>query len=289
MPEPFASNRHHYIVSEADALPPGQIYPAYVCYADWTDGHSHMMHAHPDTAEILLILKGQGQYSIGLHRYPVAAGDVILCDPDVPHDEFPQTGEPYQTLCVGVKRAPAPDREPYRLLTPSMCPVFRKPEQFDDLAKLFLQMERHAAEKQAQYQTICAHLLFAALGLLQRMTGTQAGQAEPAESTVYAEIERYINTHFSEDLSIEQISRKFFISPYHLSHIFKQRTGCSPKQYILRRRIGEAQTRLCGTKDTVQRIAADVGFEDANYFSRLFAKYVGMSPAEYRNFRTEKK
>ena len=60
------------------------------------------------------------------------------------------------------------------------------------------------------------------------------------------------------------------------------------KQYILRRRVGEAQVMLYDTTDSISEIAQAVGFEDAAYFSRLFSKYVGMSPREYREFRIKK-
>ena len=79
----------------------------------------------------------------------------------------------------------------------------------------------------------------------------------------------------------------FFVSPYHLAHVFKQYTGYTLKQYILRRRIGEAQDRLSYSSDSITQIAREVGFEDSAYFSRIFTKYVGMSPKFYREYRTK--
>ncbi|WP_353963248.1 helix-turn-helix transcriptional regulator [Dysosmobacter welbionis] len=70
-----------------------------------------------------------------------------------------------------------------------------------------------------------------------------------------------------------------------MSHIFRQKTGYSLKQYVLRRRIGEAQMRLVNAQDSVQTISEAVGFADASYFSRIFSKYVGLTPTEYRKFR----
>ena len=99
------------------------------------------------------------------------------------------------------------------------------------------------------------------------------------------EITAYIHAHYAEDLSIEQLARQFYLSPYHLSHIFRQKTGYSLKQYVLRRRIGEAQMRLVNAQDSVQTISEAVGFADASYFSRIFSKYVGLTPTEYRKFR----
>ena len=88
-----------------------------------------------------------------------------------------------------------------------------------------------------------------------------------------------------EDLTLEQLSKLFYISPYHLSHMFKSKTGYSLKQYILRRRIGEAQTLLTDTNQNIHSIATAIGFNDSLYFSRIFAKYIGLSPSQYRNTR----
>ena len=88
-------------------------------------------------------------------------------------------------------------------------------------------------------------------------------------------------------MTIEQLVREFYVSPYHLSHMFREKTGYSLKQYLLRRRLGEAQMRLATTQDSIQAIAEAIGFEDASYFSRIFSKYIGMTPSEYRKKRTE--
>ena len=53
------------------------------------------MHCHERLAEVLLILKGSGRYTVDLRRYEVAAGDVVLCSGGALHDEFPQADQPY--------------------------------------------------------------------------------------------------------------------------------------------------------------------------------------------------
>ena len=84
---------------EAARLPQDRPYAAYICHYDWAEGeHATLMHCHERLAEVLLILKGSGRYTVDLRRYEVAAGDVVLCSGGALHDEFPQADQPYQTL-----------------------------------------------------------------------------------------------------------------------------------------------------------------------------------------------
>ena len=272
---------------EAERLPQDQPYVAYICYYDWTEGeHATLMHSHENLAEVLLILKGTGRYAVDLCRYEVSAGDVVLCNGGALHDEFPQADQPYQTLCVAIGNLHLPDLPPHSLLAPGRSPLFHQPEQFADLKQLFCQMDRYAAEREDGFQTLCQYLMLASLELIRRMTAGRKEAPVSQEDTTFGRVAKYIDQHYAEEFSIEQLGRLFYLSPYHLSHMFRQKTGYSLKQYVLRRRIGEAQMRLVNSLDSVQTISEAVGFEDASYFSRIFSKYVGLTPTEYRKFRT---
>lgn len=73
-----------------------------------------------------------------------------------------------------------------------------------------------------------------------------------------------------------------FLKRVILSHLFKEQTGYSPMNYVIRRRIGEAQTLLITTRDPIGEIAGRVGFANPNNFNIQFQKQVGLSLREYR-------
>ena len=271
---------------EAARLPQDRPYAAYICHYDWAEGErATLMHCHERLAEVLLVLTGSGRSTVDLRRYEVAAGDVVLCSGGALHDEFPQADQQYQTLCVAIGNLALADLPPYSLLSPDRCPLFHQPEQFADLKELVCLMDRYAAEREPGFQELCQHLMLAALELVRRMAAGRKEDLVTREDSTFGRVARYIDRHYAEDLSIEQLARQFYLSPYHLSHIFRQKTGYSLKQYVLRRRIGEAQMRLVNAQDSVQTISEAVGFADASYFSRIFSKYVGLTPTEYRKFR----
>ncbi|MNN42803.1 HTH-type transcriptional activator RhaS [compost metagenome] len=92
---------------------------------------------------------------------------------------------------------------------------------------------------------------------------------------------RWISLQFHQQISIDQIAATLGYHRGHLSKAFKQRTGLSPKQYLLKMRMDKAKGLLEGTL-SVDQVASSVGFNDALYFSKQFRKYFGIPPSEYR-------
>ena len=87
-----------------------------------------------------------------------------------------------------------------------------------------------------------------------------------------------------ETLRMSDLIERFHVSGSFLSHEFRKETGLSPKQYIVLRRIGEAQSLLENTNQSIGEIEAELGFSSGVHFSATFKKYVGMSPREYRKY-----
>ncbi|MGG4130782.1 AraC family transcriptional regulator [Paenibacillus illinoisensis] len=93
---------------------------------------------------------------------------------------------------------------------------------------------------------------------------------------------QYIQTHYREHMTLDTLAHHFNYSSRHLSMQFKRKTGSSPIDYLIQLRLTEAK-KLLGYSDTTLRdIAAEVGYSDVYYFSRLFKKHVGMPPIRYQ-------
>ena len=96
------------------------------------------------------------------------------------------------------------------------------------------------------------------------------------------EAQRYIDAHFTEELTMGELARHAFLSPSYLSHAFREWTGYSPKQYILLSRIALARELLTTTDYDVADIAGRCGFGDVSNFIRYFKKETGSTPGRYR-------
>ncbi|AIQ29982.1 AraC family transcriptional regulator [Paenibacillus sp. FSL P4-0081] len=92
---------------------------------------------------------------------------------------------------------------------------------------------------------------------------------------------RWISLQFHQQISIDHLASSLGYHRVHLSKAFKQRTGFSPKQFLLKKRMDKAR-QLLGSPLTIEQVASSVGFNDALYFSKQFRKHTGMPPSEYR-------
>ena len=81
---------------------------------------------------------------------------------------------------------------------------------------------------------------------------------------------------------IEDLARDAFVSPDHFRRLFKERTGITPKAWIIRCRIQKAKGLLLGSDYTIERIAELCGFQNVFFFSRQFKEKAGIPPSVYR-------
>lgn len=257
----------------------------YVCKNDAAnDTRPRIMHSHDDTVEILLIRSGTGVYVIGDKRYPVTPGDMIICNSGVLHDEVAETTIGISTYCCAATSVHLPNLPSNTLLPESMSPLLHCGDMFEKINDTFRMMFDEVFSGKPQSEEIAQYLLQALLIMICRLIDdTAVKHGETEDNPILGErIRSYINANYKEDICLNTIASALKISPFYLSHVFKQTTGYSPMQYISRRRIGEAQTLLISTKIPITKIAAMVGYGNPSHFNVIFTKYIGMAPRKYR-------
>ena len=94
---------------------------------------------------------------------------------------------------------------------------------------------------------------------------------------------RFLETHYTEDISLTDVANEFFVVPNYLAKKFKEKKNMTAMQYLENFRMEKAADYLRNTEQSVTEIAGKVGYNDANYFTRTFRKRYGISPREYRN------
>jgi AraC-like DNA-binding protein len=93
---------------------------------------------------------------------------------------------------------------------------------------------------------------------------------------------RYMQSQYAASLSLDDIADKAGLSKYHFSRVFLGKTGIQPMHYLRKIRIEKASALLSQTGKTLEIIARETGFDNSNYFIRVFKSLVGMTPNQYR-------
>ena len=97
----------------------------------------------------------------------------------------------------------------------------------------------------------------------------------------FSYILNYIDENLNVDISNELLSRMSYYSTDRFRHLFKEKTGMSPKQYVMEKRLKKAESLLTKGKKSITEISELCGFYDLAYFSKIFKKHFGTSPARY--------
>jgi AraC-like DNA-binding protein len=100
--------------------------------------------------------------------------------------------------------------------------------------------------------------------------------------TIVEKAESYIETNFSEDISIEEMAKNLHVNPSHLMRVFKKEKGMTISHYRNLRRIREAKELILFSRLPITEIAIMVGFSSPQYFSKLFKEEEGATPVQYK-------
>lgn len=248
--------------------------------------HPRVMHAHADAVELILICSGSSEYLIHDKKTVIEAGDLLVYNAGVVHDEVSGPDMEVGSYCVGVGGLHMPGLRENALISDEKGYVFPTGRYFEDMKELFVMMFRNLAAGEPHAELFCTSLLHALLVSVLTVTeGVGETRENPSDEPhiLGSRIKDYIDRHYMEPITLQSMGEALRISPYYLSHVFKQMSGYSPVQYLLRRRIGEAQTLLITTELSVARIAEMVGYDSQSYFNLQFTKNVGMPPSRYRH------
>lgn len=109
---------------------------------------------------------------------------------------------------------------------------------------------------------------------------------ELVRSRLINDVIAYFEDNLTTDFSFEKLAKLFHYNKKYLGRRFKKEVGVSMRIYLCQRRIEHAKNMLRGSDLTVTEIASKVGFENVSYFNRRFSQFVGMSPSEWRNQKT---
>jgi AraC-like DNA-binding protein len=157
------------------------------------------------------------------------------------------------------------------------------PELADELEEHFKVLVLETSKQREKWKERCAGILFDILILLYRnSTELFLIDKNSKDLNVIFAIKEYIDHHYSEPLNLDAVAGKFFINKYYLSHQFKEFMGYGFKKYIQLIRINKAKIMLQNTNLSINEISIRIGYDNINYFIRLFKEKEELTPYQYR-------
>jgi AraC family transcriptional regulator, arabinose operon regulatory protein len=231
-------------------------------------------------ALLLYCVKGGGWCELAGQLHTVRAGDLLVLPPGVPHTCGAHVSNPWT---VHWALAAGDDLREY---LNELGVSLRAPLVWmgDDLhaVRLFNEVVRTLQQEASflnllQASRALAHLL----ALMIRNRHEQSRDTSDSVQKV-AEGIIYMSEHLDEPMRVSALAALANLSPAHFSALFKEQTGCSPRDYLHLLRIHRACQLLRSTTLNVKEIGTRLGYQDQFHFSRQFKAFQGLSPSEYR-------
>ena len=252
------------------------------------DWHS-TLHMHPFT-EIFFITSGQGTFQIGDEVVSVKESDLILINPNCSHTERSvSSSNPLEyivfainNLAIGISPSTLNEDNSKDSLNTYKILNFnkKKSEILYNLNTLIKELE----EKNLNYELACKSILTLFLIQVMRNTSSDIFITENFEKVNIEcmKIKNYIDSHYSENITLDFLSNLTYVNKFHLVHLFTKEMGISPINYLINRRIDESKNLLITTNYSIRDISSIVGFSNSSYFSQMFKKIAGISPKDFR-------
>ena len=247
--------------------------------SDW----AFPLHAHDQDLEISLVQSGGGTFYCQGVSYPMNEGDLIIKNAGVIHGEHTSLERPMHQVCVSFSGMEEIPGHPGHLLPRFLSPVLPSGEDFPLLSAIFDYLASHWQTDAA----LCRQLLLPVLEIVKnKIAYRELHQRQPVPdgktAQTVSDAAEWIDGNYMQKITLDSLAERFFISPYYLEKKFKEYTGYSINQYVIDRRMGEAQRMLIFEEKPIKEIALSVGYDNLQYFYATFKKYAGKTPVDFR-------
>lgn len=252
------------------------------------------LHSH-DYYEFYFFLEGNVSIQVGEHLYPVKYGDVMLIPPYISHCPIiHSTDIPYRRFVFWISQDYcrylcniSPDyfylmeyvKKHRKYLFSNDRITFNSLQ--SQIMRLIEEMNADRFGKNTQISLYVNELV---LHLNRLVYERNMPKKKTHEISLYQNLIRYIENHLEQDLSLELLAKEFFVSKYHIAHVFKDNMGMSIHQYITKKRLELCRGAILSEMSITQAYQT-FGFGDYSSFYRAFKKEYGISPRDFKDMQ----
>ena len=241
--------------------------------------------------EMCIFLDDKAGHLIDGVWFDMRCCDIVALRPSLLHKTFYPEGQPSKRLIIQFSIPPMISafencmKSVYSIFEGD-CPIYRFEDPYKKAVLEKLNDIYYLSQNPNELTDLAIHnkfIEFLSLIYLYRDKNVYSNRSDFDNITnkVYS-ITAYIHSHFTEDISLESVSKEFFISSYYLSHQIKRITGFTLTDYVQLTRVRNAQTLLLSTDKPITDIAFLCGFSSFSQFNRAFNKFLHLSPSAFR-------
>jgi AraC-like DNA-binding protein len=246
-------------------------------------------HLH-DFISLIYILSGSCSYNVNNVIYQVKKGDLLICNTGTFHGRVLSEDEEVEEFHTGLNNIFIKGLPKDYLISEQSSPLvsFKKyGAEFCDCCNEMLQQRE---KDEPGYELIIKSLSIKMITLILKETyfsdvksDNNSFSFEAYDKTsIVSTILKFINENYENNISLDKISQNMYLSSVYISKIFKDETGDSPINYLIKVRLSKAKEMLENGSRSVKSIAENVGYHDVYHFSKLFKKYYGCAPSKYK-------
>lgn len=245
------------------------------------------LHTH-DYLFINYITSGFALYTIGDETYSVGKGEVVVINAHVPHCRE-SIGDEFTVFDMGItnfKRCHLPCNHFIENDTVPIIKLFHSEVAFYDCYReiLLLQASKEIGWKLMVKTLIMKQLVFLLRESLPHQAPSKSGYVvfdSYEKESITENMIAFILENYKSKITLDNLTKNSYLSSVYLSKVFKEATGETPINYLIKVRINKAKELLAEKILSMKEIAIEVGYEDYYYFSKLFKKNTGFSPRAY--------
>lgn len=256
----------------------------YISIARYSAEWNSTLHTHP-CAEVFFVTEGAGYLRTNDRTVPIDTNDFIIVNSNIEHTEVSSENKPLEYIVMGVDGLEAiPSNAENGENEDCGYSIIHFQTDGEQILFYLRCLLTEIENKHPGYHTVCQDLLEVVLMLLMRhsrftITFVPTAHRSSKECAI---VKRYIDNHFKESLTLDNLAAIAHVSKYYLVHAFSREYGTSPINYMLFCRIRESLYLLSKTRIPLSQISSMLGFSSPSYFSQSFRRVQGISPMEYR-------
>lgn len=253
------------------------------------DWHS-TLHSHPFT-ELFYVVRGSGNFIIEGETYHVMEDDLVIVNANVQHTESSKDSNPLEYIVLGIEGLSLllePGHKDEQISKYYSIHNYRKSR--EEILH-FLDLLLHEVENKSDfYDTICQNLLnILILNVIRRSKSNLVISTQKNATKECTYIRNYIDIHYASPITLDLLADETYLDKFYLVHVFKKQYDISPINYLIEKRIEESANLLETTNYSVSDISSIVGFNSLSYYSQIFKRKTGLSPAEHRKKHRKKR